>query len=181
MANDNFVSVTGNATRDAELRFTAGGWAVTNFGLAYNRKWRNAAGEDQEKVSFFDVTCWGTLAENVAETIEKGMRVTVSGRLDQDTYETKEGEKRSKVEIIADAVSPDLRWAAAVVTKNQRNSEREPDFNTGGRGGSRGGGQRAPAPAGPGPGEDEEPFVMPAGEWWPEADIGPAWPERMLP
>ena len=91
MAYDNTVTVVGNVTRDPELRFTPNGAAVTNFGLAWNRKGQN----DEEVVSFFDITCWRSLAENVAESITKGARVIVHGRLDQRSWENQEGERRS--------------------------------------------------------------------------------------
>ena len=98
MGFNNTVTVVGNVTRDPELRFTPSGAAVTSFGLAWNRKGQN----DEEVVSFFDVTCWSGLAENVAESITKGSRVVVYGRLDQRSWENQDGERRSKVEIVAD-------------------------------------------------------------------------------
>ena len=114
MAFDNTVTIVGNVTRDPELRFTQGGAAVANFGVAWNMKNRDG----EESVSFFDVTCWRSLAENVAESITKGTRVVIYGRLDHRTWETQDGEKRSKVDIIADEVAPSLRWAAAEVSRN---------------------------------------------------------------
>ena len=87
--SDNSVIVTGNVTRDPELRFTSGGRATTSFGLAVNRRWQNkTSGETEEAVSYFDVITWGSLAENVAESAARGTRVTVSGRLDQRRWET---------------------------------------------------------------------------------------------
>ena len=115
MAFDNTVTVVGNVTRDPELRFTPNGAPVCNFGLAWNRKGQN----DEEVVSFFDITCWRNLAENVAESISKGSRVIVYGRLDQRSWESQEGERRSKVEIIADDVAPSLKWATAEVVRNE--------------------------------------------------------------
>lgn len=118
MSTGNNVTVVGNATRDPELRFTPNGAAVAGFGLAVNRKWmNNKTNEWEEEVSFFDVTCWQDLAENVSATVTKGMRVIVEGRLDQRSWETDEGDKRSKVEIVADEVAPSLRWATATVEK----------------------------------------------------------------
>ncbi len=117
MAYDNTVTVVGNITRDPELRFTPGGSAVANFGLAWNRKGRDG----EEIVSFFDITAWNQLAENASESLSKGMRVMVYGRLDQRSWENQEGEKRSKVEIVADEIAPSLRWATAEVTRNPRN------------------------------------------------------------
>lgn len=151
MANGNSVTLVGNATRDPELRFTNSGQAVATFGLAVNRRWQNRQTQEwEESVSFFDITCWAQLAENVAESVQKGSRVLVTGRLDQRSWETQDGEKRSKVEVIADEVGPSLRWATAQVTKNERRSGG--DFDGGGSRAS------APGPAEPPPGYDEEPF-----------------------
>ena len=101
MANGNTVTVVGNVTRDPELRFTSSGQAVATFGLAVNRRWQNRqSGEMEEQVSFFDITAWGTLGENAAASINKGTRVLVTGRLQQRSYETQQGEKRSVVEVI---------------------------------------------------------------------------------
>lgn len=158
MASDNNVTVVGNATRDPELRFTPSGQAVATFGLAVNRRWQNRQTQEwEEKVSFFDVTSWREMAENVAESVQKGTRVIVTGRLEQRSWETNDGEKRSKIEIVADEVGPSLRYATAGVTKNERS-----DFESGGSGGGGGGRSSAPrsvpndAPAGYS--NDEEPF-----------------------
>ncbi len=158
MAPGNTVNVVGNATRDPELRFTPSGQAVANFGLAVNRRWQNRQTQEwEEAVSFFDITCWGQLAENVAESIQKGTRVVVDGRLDQRSWETEQGDKRSKVEIVADEVAPSLRWATATVTKNERRDGGGGDFGGGGSGG--GGGSARPVPNEPPAGyDDEEPF-----------------------
>jgi single-strand DNA-binding protein len=121
MSNGNHVSVVGNLTRDPELRFTPSGQATTNFGVAVNRRWQNRqTNEWEEAVSFFDVVCWGQLAENAAQSLGKGTRVLVSGRLDQRSWETPEHERRSKIEITADEVAPSLRWATASITRNER-------------------------------------------------------------
>ena len=114
MSNGNHVSITGNITRDPELRFTPTGQAICNFGVAVNRRWQNRqTNEWEESTSFFDVVAWGSLGENVAQSLTRGSRVIVSGRLDQRSWETQDGEKRSKVEIVADEVGPSLRWATA--------------------------------------------------------------------
>lgn len=118
---DNTCTLVGTLTRDAEMRFTPSGQAVASFGLAVNRKWKNRQDEWEEQVSFFDVKCWGQLAENVVESCQKGTRVVVVGRLEQQSWE-KDGVRRSKVEVVADAVAPDLRWATAQVVKNERSS-----------------------------------------------------------
>lgn len=118
---DNTVTLVGNATRDPELRFTNTGQAVASFGLAVNRRWQNRqSGEWEEQVSFFDITAWGTLGENAAASINKGTRVLVTGRLQQRSYETQSGDKRSVVEVIADEIGPSLRWAHAEVHRNER-------------------------------------------------------------
>lgn len=145
MAFDNTVTVVGNVTRDPELRFTPGGMAVASFGLAWNR--RKQDGDDE--VSFFDVTCFRDLAENVAESVAKGTRVIIYGTLQQRSWETQEGDKRSKVEILADEVAPSLKWASATVTKNDKKTD---GANRGGDMGSR------PVPNAPTYDSDEEPF-----------------------
>lgn len=157
MAMDNTVTVTGNATREPELRFTPSGQAVANFGVAVNRRWQNRQTQEwEEAVSFFDITAWAQLAENVAETVGKGTRVTITGRLDQRSWETQDGDKRSKVEIVADDVAISLRWATAEVNRNER-SDGGGGFSGGGSGGGRpsgGGAQNSPPAYNP----DEEPF-----------------------
>ena len=154
MASDNFVSLTGNVTKDPELRFTNGGQAVLSFGIAVNRRWQNKATQEwEEQVSFFDIVAWRDLANNSAESLTKGDRITVTGRLEQRSWDDKNtGDKRSKIEIVADEVAPSLRWATAQVTRNER---RDGD----------GGGRPAPRPAAAGNqpssggyGYDEEPF-----------------------
>lgn len=120
MAFDNTVTIVGNVTRDPELRFTPNGAAVATFGVAWNRRSQNPrTNEVDEQVSFFDVTCWRQLAENVAESISKGTRVVIYGRLEQRSWENQDGERRSKVEIIADDVAPSLRFATAQITRNE--------------------------------------------------------------
>ena len=142
---DNTVTLVGNVTRDPELRYTSGGRGVASFGLAVNRRYQ-VNGEWQEQTSFFNVTAWGTLGENAAASLNKGTRVVVFGRLEQRSWETQEGEKRSVVEVVADELGPSLRWAQAHVEKTARTS-------TPGDGGQAGApvgiGRRRP-PAGPG-------------------------------
>jgi len=143
---DNVVSLVGNLTRDPELRYTTGGSGVCSFGMACTRKWKDKRTDEWvEDTSFFNVTAWADLGEHVAESLSKGARVMVFGRLDQRSYETREGEKRNVVEVVADAIGPDLRWATATVVKVER------DGYT-----SRSGGSTKP-PADPVYG-DEEPF-----------------------
>jgi len=134
MAGNN-ITIVGNITRDPELRFTPSGAAQARLGVAVNRRWQDkGSGEWQEATSFFDVICWRELAENVAESLKKGARVVVTGRLEQRSYEAKEGEKRSVVEIIADEVAPSLRWATAKVEKTERKGAGEQGGGGGGYG-----------------------------------------------
>lgn len=115
------VTLVGNLTRDPELRYTPNGSSVVTFGLAVNRRWQNRDTQQwEEQVSFFDVTCWRDLAENVASTVQKGTRVVVTGRLEQRSWETQNGERRSRVEVVADEVGPSLRWATAEIQRVDR-------------------------------------------------------------
>ena len=151
---DNTVTLVGNVTRDPELRYTPSGQAVATFGLAVNRRWQNRQTQDwEEQVSFFDITCWAQLGQNVADTLVKGSRAIITGRLEQRSWETDQGDKRSKVEIIADEVGPSLRWATADITRNERREGGDAPAGGGG-GGSRP--VANPAPAGYDPAE--EPF-----------------------
>jgi single-strand DNA-binding protein len=121
MSNGNNVALVGNITRDPELRFTPTGQATATFGLAVNRRWQNRQTQEwEEATSFFDVVCWREMAENAAESLTKGTRVMVTGRLDQRSWETADGEKRTKIEVVADEIGPSLRWATAQVTRNER-------------------------------------------------------------
>lgn len=120
MAYDNTVVLVGNVTRDPELRFVPSGQATATFGLAVNRKWKDSSGQQQEETSFFDVIAWREMAENLSESIGRGSRVIVTGRLEQRSWETPEGDKRSKIELVADEIGPSLRWATAQVIKNER-------------------------------------------------------------
>ncbi len=146
----NYVELIGNLTRDPELRFIPSGAAVTNFGLAVNRRWQNRqTNEWEEETAFFDIVCWRELAENVAESLTKGARVMVSGRLQQRSWDAEDGTKRSKIEVLADEVGPSLRWATAQVQKTER------------RDGGGGGFDAAPMPTEPPAGgydSNEEPF-----------------------
>jgi single-strand DNA-binding protein len=178
----NTVQLVGNITRDPELRYTPTGQATATFGLAVNRRWQNRQTQAwEEATSFFDVVVWRELAENASASLQRGTRVIVVGRLEQRSWETQDGDKRSKVEVIADDVAPSLRWATAQVERMQR-SDGQGGGNGGGSnyGGGNGGGYNnnqgggdnnapthsAPANQGannysggdPGWGSDEEPF-----------------------
>ena len=130
---------------------------MATFGLAVNRRWQNRqTNEWEEQASFFDVTCWAQMAENVGESLAKGTRVIVTGRLEQRSWETDDGDKRSKVEIVADEIGPSLRWATA-----ERHQERAPRRRRRRHGGGGGGGSpaRGHEPSrSRGYDHDEEPF-----------------------
>jgi single-strand DNA-binding protein len=98
------LTISGNLTSDPELTFTANGAPRLSFGVAVNYGYTDAQGEKQEKTSFFNVTAWRYLAENSARTLEKGIGVVVTGRLEQRSYEDKDGVKRSAVDLIADEI-----------------------------------------------------------------------------
>src|SRR3979411_2573894 len=95
----NTVTVVGNLTRDPELRYTPTGQAVVKFGVAVNRSYTNRNGEKVEQTDFFTVNAWRSLAENVAESLKTGARVLVSGRMQNRSWETEDGQKRSVVAI----------------------------------------------------------------------------------
>lgn len=116
----NTVTLIGNLVDDPELRFTPSGVALAKIRMAVNRRWRGQDGEWQEDTSFFNGTVWREQAETVAESLQKGTRVIVTGRLEQRSWETPEGDRRSVVEIQIDEIGPSLRWATATVNKTQR-------------------------------------------------------------
>lgn len=119
MAIDNTITLTGNLTRDPELRYTNGGRGVATFGLAVNRRWQQN-GEWQEQVSFFNIVAWGDLGENVAASATKGTRIIVTGRLEQRSYDDRDGNQRSVTEVIADDIGPSLKWAQAQIERIER-------------------------------------------------------------
>jgi single-strand DNA-binding protein len=153
----NNVTLIGNLVDDPELRFTPSGVAMAKIRLAVNRRWRGNDGEWQEDTSFFTGTVWREQAESAAESLQKGARVIVTGRLEQRSWETEQGEKRSVVEVQIDEIGPSLRWATASVNKTQRSGG---EWGGGGAGG--GGGQGAEVPPAPvardSYGPDEAPF-----------------------
>ena len=171
---DNTVTLVGNITRDPELRFTPTGQATATFGLAVNRMWTDRqSGERKEAVSFFDVVCWREMAENATESLTKGSRIIVTGRLEQRSWDNQQGEKQYKIEVVADEIGPSLRWATATITRNERRTPGEGGAPQGGQSGggyangpSGGRPQQNQAPAGAGRGQsappygqfDEEPF-----------------------
>jgi single-strand DNA-binding protein len=121
MANGNTVTMVGNLTDDPELRYTPQGAAVANFRIAVNHRFKDAAGNWQDgETSYFRINCWRQLAENIAESLTRGSRVIVTGRLKMRQWESQEGEKRSVVEIEADEIGPSLRFATAKVEKTTK-------------------------------------------------------------
>jgi len=167
-AGDTQITIAGNLVDDPELRFTTAGQPVARFRVASTPRFRdNSTGEWKDGDSLF-LTCnvWRQAAENVAESLTRGTRVIVSGRLRQRSYETKEGEKRTVYEIEVDDVGPSLRNASAKVNKATRNGSGGGPAGSGGRSaggqggqGSAGGGEADPwASDGPGAYSDEPPF-----------------------
>src|SRR5262249_14701118 len=149
MAGETTITVVGNLTDDPELRFTPSGAAVAKFRVASTpRTLDRASGEwkDGEPL-FLSCTVWRQAAENVAESLQRGARVIVSGRLRQRSYETKEGEKRTVIELEVDEIGPSLRYATAKVQKMSRSSGNG-GFGASGGGGGGGGGEAA-GPPGP--------------------------------
>src|ERR1700733_12589815 len=142
MAGDTQITVVGNLVSDPELRYTPTGVAVANFRVASTpRTFDRQANEWKDGDSLF-LTCnvWRQAAENVAESLQRGMRVVVQGRLHQRSYETREGEKRTVFEVEVDDVGPSLRNASAKVTKSNRSGGGSGGFGGGGGGGGFGGG-----------------------------------------
>ncbi|MEV5715292.1 single-stranded DNA-binding protein [Amycolatopsis mediterranei] len=148
MAGDTVITVVGNLTSDPELRFTPSGAAVANFTVASTpRTLDKQSGEWKDgEALFLRCNIWRQAAENVAESLTRGARVVVQGRLKQRSFETKEGEKRTVVELEVDEIGPSLRYATAKVNKVSRGGGG--DFGGGGGGGgNRGGGGGGGMPA----------------------------------
>ncbi|MDQ3915934.1 MAG: single-stranded DNA-binding protein [Actinomycetota bacterium] len=156
MASENTVTLVGNIADDPELRFTPSGLPVANFTVAVNRRVPKEGAWEDKLEGFFRCSCWRDMAENVAESLQKGSRVMVVGRLQQRSWEDQEGNKRSTVEVQVDEVGPSLRWATARPERSQRS------------GGGSGGGGSQPAPQ-PSSGGDS---------WGPPASVGGAIPDE---
>ncbi len=139
MAGETVITVVGNITDDPELRFTPSGAAVANFTVASTPRTLNKQTNEWEdgEALFLRCSIWRQAAENVAESLQKGARVIVQGRLKARTWETREGEKRTSFEVDVDEIGPSLKWATAKVTRAQR---------SGGGGGYGGGGQPSQQP-----------------------------------
>jgi single-strand DNA-binding protein len=169
MAGETTITVVGNLTDDPDLRFTPSGAAVANFTVAstprffdkQTNEWRDG------EALFLRCSIWRQAAENVAESLHRGTRVIVSGRLKQRSYETREGEKRTVIELDVDEIGPSLKYATAKTTKTTRSGGSGGDSGAGGGGGtdpwatgsSTTGGQSGSDPwAAPAGGSDEPPF-----------------------
>ena len=150
MAGETTITVIGNLTADPELRFTPNGAAVANFTVASTpRTFDRQTNEWKDgDAMFLNCSVWRQYAENVAESLTKGMRVIVSGRLKSRSYETREGEKRTVFEIDVDEVGPALRYATAKVTRTQGGGGGGGNWqgNQGGNPGGGGGGGQQPDP-----------------------------------
>jgi len=158
VAVDNQVMLVGNLTDDPELRFTPNGAAVANFRLAVTPRVRDGDQWKEGETAFFRVNVWRQQAENIAETLQKGTRCIVVGRLRTRSWETPEGEKRSVTEVEADEVGPSLKFATAKVERSSRSSS---SSSGGGGGGGGGGGDWAGSTDGGSRGgqfNDEPPF-----------------------
>ncbi|MER1994895.1 MAG: single-stranded DNA-binding protein [Arthrobacter sp.] len=164
MAGETTITVVGNLTNDPELRFTPSGSAVANFTIASTpRTFDRQSNEWKDgETLFLRASVWREAAENVAESLTKGTRVVCQGRLKSRSYETKEGEKRTVMELEVDEIGPSLRYASAKVTRTQRSGGGGGGFggNSGGFGGNSnsgwGGQQQQSAPA-------DDPWGAPAG------------------
>lgn len=168
-AGDTNITLIGNLVDDPELRFTPSGAAVAKFRIASTPRFMDKTTNEWKDGESLFLSCnvWRQAAENVAESLTRGMRVIVSGRLKQRSYETKEGEKRTVYEVEVDEVGPSLRSATAKVVKAQRGGGGGGSYGGGGGGGASSGGGSAPAsddpwstpaPAAGGALTDEPPF-----------------------
>jgi single-strand DNA-binding protein len=170
-AGDTVITVVGNLTNDPELRFTPSGAAVASFTVASTPRFLDKATNEWKDGDALFLRCsvWRQAAENVAETLQRGARVIVTGRLKQRSFETKEGEKRTVIEVEVDEVGPSLRYATAKVNKTTRSGAGGGGNFSGGGGGGGGGGfggssggasddpWSTPAPSGGGDFTDEPP------------------------
>ncbi|NMR20407.1 single-stranded DNA-binding protein [Cellulomonas fimi] len=160
MAGETIITVIGNLTGDPELRFTPSGAAVANFTVASTpRTFDRQSNEFKDgDTLFMRCSIWREAAENVAESLTKGTRVIVQGRLVQRSYETREGEKRTVVELQVDEIGPSLRYASAKVTRAQRSG----GGGGGGFGGGASGGGGGGFGGGGGGGQQDDPWATPA-------------------
>lgn len=165
---DTIITIVGNLTADPELRFTPNGSAVANFTVASTPRIMDKATNEWKdgEALFMRCAVWRQAAENIAESLQRGARVIVTGRLKQRSYDTKEGEKRTVIELEVDEVGPSLKYATAKVNKTSRGGagggfagDGSGNSNSGGSGSDFGGGDPWSAPAAAGAGlSDEPPF-----------------------
>ncbi len=171
MAGETTITVIGNLTSDPELRFTPSGSAVANFTVASTpRTFDRQSNEWKDgETLFLRASIWREAAENVAESLTKGTRVIVSGRLKSRTYDTKEGEKRTVMELEVDEIGPSLRYANAKVNRTQRSGGQGGNNFGGGQGGNFGGGNAGGGQGGFGGnsgGQQQQPQSAPANDPW---------------
>jgi len=165
MAGDTIITIVGNLTNDPELRFTPSGAAVANFTIAstprmfdkHSNEWKDG------ETLFMRCSVWREAAENVAESLTRGTSVIAQGRLQSRSFETKEGEKRTVVEMQVDEIGPSLRRATAKVTKAQRGGGGG-NYGGGGGGNYGGGGAQGGSPSG-GPADDPWTTPAPGGDY----------------
>ncbi len=143
----NYITFIGNLTDDPDLRFTQGGAPVASFRVASNRRYTDRSGNQQEETTFLNVNAWRDLAENAAESLGKGDRVIVIGRVRVRSYENREGQTVWTTEIEADEIAPSLRWAQA-----------KPERTSGGGSGSGSGGGSSSGQAATPPSDEDVPF-----------------------
>ena len=160
MAGETIITLVGNLTADPELRFTPSGAAVANFTVASTpRTFDRQSGEWRDgDAMFINCAVWRQAAENVAESLQKGMRVIVHGRLKSRSYETREGERRTVFEIDVDEIGPALRYATAKVSRNSGGGQ------SGGQGGGGQGGGQGGRPSGGGGGYGSDPWASGGGQ-----------------
>lgn len=174
MAGDTVITVIGNLTADPELRFTPSGSAVANFTIASTpRAFDRQSNEWKDgETLFLRASVWREAAENVAETLTKGTRVIAQGRLKSRSFQTKEGENRTVMELEVDEIGPSLRYASAKVNRNSRGGGNGGGFGGGGgnQGGGFGGGGNAPQQSSGGSGDwgapaqpQNDPWTQPGG------------------
>ncbi|MBF4601913.1 single-stranded DNA-binding protein [Frigoribacterium sp. VKM Ac-1396] len=176
MAGETVITVVGNLTSDPELRYTQNGLAVANFTIASTpRTFDRASNEWKDgEALFLRASVWREFGEHVASSLTKGSRVIAQGRLKQRSYETKEGEKRTSMELEIDEIGPSLRYATAQVTRASSSRDGAAGGGSFG-GGNGGGGNRGGQPAQVGGGQAQEPWGQPAGGQGGNTSGGDVW------
>ncbi|KQS17527.1 single-stranded DNA-binding protein [Frigoribacterium sp. Leaf186] len=177
MAGETVITVVGNLTSDPELRYTQNGLAVANFTIASTpRTFDRASNEWKDgEALFLRASVWREFGEHVASSLTKGSRVIAQGRLKQRSYETKEGEKRTSMELEIDEIGPSLRYATAQVTRASSSRDGAAGGGSFGGGNGGGGGGRGGQPAQVGGGQAQEPWGQPAGGQGGNTSGGDVW------